>query len=576
MASIKIGINMAGAISAGAYTAGVLDFLTEALDEWEKAKAGSQTVPRHDVSIEVMSGASAGGMCAAISSVMLNQEFEHVHDTSKTGTTNVFYESWVNRIDITELLKTDDLQRTSQLSSILDSTIISNIADFALTPGKLKQRSYVSSDLTLYLSLTNLRGTPYSLNGEAPGSVEETAFFYGDRIRFQTQLPGSNPAPDPKTHFLDFSNGSAPEWAELRTSAMATGAFPIFLAPRILSRNVSEYTPPLWESVTAATTGNPPPLSPNFPPNTSDPLQTLNVDGGMTNNDPFIYAHDYLARLDPAMESQLTVAATEVDRLVINIAPFPTTVAFDVNYNPVAAANVFSIIGKLFSVLLSQSRFFGEALTRVMNGTTFDRYVIAPSDQELVDTYKGKKPKDMPQALQCATLGAFGGFFCRGFRAHDYALGRRNCQKFLQDWFALPQDNRLIQAGLVASGSERDTIVQNFGVPRPLSYNESAKRPTMTNHAIADPKWLPIIPLCGTAAKSISPIQRVTITGKMLDDILDLIMQRFKAVMAAVLSNVRSTPLRLFLKAGQPFIRSLVRLPLRDTLVKGFGDSYQS
>ena len=30
---------MAGAISAGAYTAGVLDFLMEAMDEWYAAKA---------------------------------------------------------------------------------------------------------------------------------------------------------------------------------------------------------------------------------------------------------------------------------------------------------------------------------------------------------------------------------------------------------------------------------------------------------------------------------------------------------------------------------------------------------
>jgi hypothetical protein len=577
MAPIRIGINMAGAISAGAYTAGVLDFLTEALDEWEMAKVGGQIVPRHDVCIEVMSGASAGGMCAAISAVMLNQEFEHIHDTSMKDTTNVFYESWVNRIDVTELLKADDLKTKSQLSSILDSTIIGNIADFALTPGKLKQRPYVSSNLTLYLSLTNLRGTPYSLNGEAPGSVEEMTFFYGDRIRFQTRVPGSNLAPDPKTHFLDFSDRDAPAWAELRTSAMATGAFPIFLAPRILSRNACEYTPPLWESVTAAATGNPPPISPNFPPNTPNPLQTLNVDGGITNNDPFIYAHDYLARLDPATEkTQQTVAATAVDRLVINIAPFPTTDAFDVDYEPAAAASVFSIIGKLVSVLVSQSRFFGEALTHVMHGTTFDRYVIAPSDQELVDRYSGRKPKDMPPALQCATLGAFGGFFSRGFRAHDYALGRRNCQRFLREWFALPQDNGLIQAGLVASGSEKDAIIQKFGVPRPLPYNESAKQSVATDRATVGPKWLPIIPLCGTAAEAIPPVPRVMITGKMLDDILDLIMQRFKAVMTVILSNVHSTLLRLFLKAGQPVIRALVRSPLRDTIVKGLGDSYQS
>src|SRR5271165_808067 len=104
MTPFRLGINMAGAVSAGAYTAGVLDFLTEALDEWYAAKARGEAVPAHDVSIEVISGASAGGMCAAISAVMLQEGFEHVHDVTKSGTNNRLYESWVNRIDIRELL----------------------------------------------------------------------------------------------------------------------------------------------------------------------------------------------------------------------------------------------------------------------------------------------------------------------------------------------------------------------------------------------------------------------------------------------------------------------------------------
>src|ERR1700742_4293803 len=90
----KIAINMAGAVSAGAYTAGVLDFLTEALEEWEKAKVAFRThlknpapgvefpnpVPLHAVSIEAFSGASAGGMCAAIAAVMIQRPFVHVTD----------------------------------------------------------------------------------------------------------------------------------------------------------------------------------------------------------------------------------------------------------------------------------------------------------------------------------------------------------------------------------------------------------------------------------------------------------------------------------------------------------------
>jgi hypothetical protein len=111
--TFHLGINMAGAVSAGAYTAGVLDFLTEALEEWYAAKASSNpAVPMHDISIDVFSGASAGGMCAAIASAMLQGSFEHIRnpqDPTVTGTNNRFYESWVNKIDIEPLLQQRDL-----------------------------------------------------------------------------------------------------------------------------------------------------------------------------------------------------------------------------------------------------------------------------------------------------------------------------------------------------------------------------------------------------------------------------------------------------------------------------------
>src|SRR5690349_1151112 len=81
----EIGLVMAGAISAGAYTAGVIDFLIEALDEWEAAKRHarenpddpkSRECPMHEVKIKVMAGASAGGMTAAIAAGMLGMKYE--------------------------------------------------------------------------------------------------------------------------------------------------------------------------------------------------------------------------------------------------------------------------------------------------------------------------------------------------------------------------------------------------------------------------------------------------------------------------------------------------------------------
>ena len=66
-----IGLCMAGAISAGAYTAGVMDYLIEALEEWEKRR-GQLGVPAHRVKIPVMGGSSAGGMTAIMSAGALN------------------------------------------------------------------------------------------------------------------------------------------------------------------------------------------------------------------------------------------------------------------------------------------------------------------------------------------------------------------------------------------------------------------------------------------------------------------------------------------------------------------------
>ena len=85
LAAIKLGINMAGAVSAGAYTAGVLDFLIQALDEWYAAKAAGENVPGHDISIEVIIGASAGGMCAAIAGTQVQEELRPHHGYDSSG-----------------------------------------------------------------------------------------------------------------------------------------------------------------------------------------------------------------------------------------------------------------------------------------------------------------------------------------------------------------------------------------------------------------------------------------------------------------------------------------------------------
>jgi predicted acylesterase/phospholipase RssA len=569
MAPFKLGINMAGAISAGAYTAGVLDFLTEALDAWYQAKTQKEFVPLHDISIEVFTGASAGGMCAAISAILLQDDFDHISDTSRTGTNNRFYESWVNMIDMQALLKTDDLKEpSSTVVSLLDSSIIDTIAGYALTRGKPLDipRRYVSPNLALFLSLTNLRGVPYSLNGVAPASVEQTTFFYGDRIRFEINDDRTVQDPAPNANVIDLTKPNTESaWNILRTSAIATGAFPVFLKPRVLLRGKSDYTPPLWESMSSAAQSTPPPLSPTFPVGLADPFETLNVDGGVTNNDPYNYAHDYLASLAPSISgADLPSEAHRVDRAVLSIAPFPTTDVYSAKYDTGSNSSVLRALPRLFSALISQSRFFGESLSKVMAGTSFSNFIVAPSDDQLVqkDVTGRLGGKSLPPALQCASLGAFGGFFERGFRAHDYALGRRNCQKFLRDHFILPADNPIIRAGLPNDQAAREQLIQQFRRPAPSGQPEA--------------DWLPIIPLCAVNVLTpMSSVPRVQMDRKKLNLIVRLILRRFRAVVTALLDPIPSWPLRIFLKIGQPIIAFLTRKPLTTALIKQLGDSYR-
>lgn len=94
--TFHLAITMAGAVSAGAYTAGVIDYLLETLDNWEAKKDEAKKffkenpdeskfdeeqqqkaeyykkIPTHDIKIEVLSGASAGGMTSIMTSAYLH------------------------------------------------------------------------------------------------------------------------------------------------------------------------------------------------------------------------------------------------------------------------------------------------------------------------------------------------------------------------------------------------------------------------------------------------------------------------------------------------------------------------
>jgi hypothetical protein len=192
----QIGIAMAGAISAGAYSAGVLDFLIQALDAWEKARSDPATadrVPNHRVAIKVMTGASAGAITGALGAAGLAQGLtpKSYVMASKQQANCVLpglYEAWVVKPALvsptggSDFLLDDDLNG-NDVVSLLNSNLLSQIADSAIRSGApgAQPLPYIAERFHVYMTLTNLRGIPYKVTFNGGDFV---MMCHGDRAHY--------------------------------------------------------------------------------------------------------------------------------------------------------------------------------------------------------------------------------------------------------------------------------------------------------------------------------------------------------------------------------------------------------
>ena len=75
--TFEFALVLGGTVSAGAYTAGAIDFLIEALDCFSAARAAGKA-PKHDVILKLIAGTSGGGVNAAIAARALAFQFPHI------------------------------------------------------------------------------------------------------------------------------------------------------------------------------------------------------------------------------------------------------------------------------------------------------------------------------------------------------------------------------------------------------------------------------------------------------------------------------------------------------------------
>lgn len=455
---------MAGAVSAGAYTAGVMDYLLEALREWE-GQRGNPDVPQHEVCLPIMGGASAGGMTALLTATTINNPIQPVKFPEK-GTLmeehpeNKLYNGWVDLTGqdmLSKMLATDDIAK-GKVISLLNAAFIDEIAEKMIrldadkwieTPVYFKNCR--NEPVKIFTTLTNLEGFSYYAGMNAAGKKGKYYMsVHNDYACFEV-MDRSAVSSGREWIPLDFRENNQ-NLKTAKDAAMATGAFPIGLAPRLLTRQTKYVRNIPWLEHLFANS-----------PLEQDVVTSLNIDGGLINNEPFEKVR-YLLNESAAQEQGLPFetpkekeAACEqlkiknsgfatFENTVLLIDPFPSSQNEDFSLEK----DMFNVIPSTLSAMLSQMRAkpgdYRDALTEDASS-----FLISPSRKIYAKDGTFSKEVFGKDAIACGTLGGFGGFLHKEFRIHDYYLGRYNCEIFLRDYFTVPesalQDNPIFREG---------------------------------------------------------------------------------------------------------------------------------
>ncbi|PIF43875.1 hypothetical protein CLU96_0795 [Chryseobacterium sp. 52] len=458
--TFHIGITMAGAVSAGCYTAGVMDYLFEILELWEEAKAGRlpegwdesmlRYIPKHNVVIDAMGGASAGGMTTVMAAIYaLKGKINPVKDPANPSAVkgNLLYDSWVlmgdtenNPEKVLEKAFNDGDLKGGKILSVLNSDFIDTICDTAFTddvPDK-KLPAYISEELEILLSQTMLRSVPMPINFSTPRGrlhlknplPEYNTFEHFVISHFKLDYDENNPLH--QDFYLPFSPFSSDKNRvdTLKQATKATGAFPIALKYREFFKNefTSEYIRNNSKKLLHNT------MNPAIKKDdtvkineVSNPFEFIGVDGGTINNEPIGEILNILK--ERHIKDTQKEEYTGDQFALIMIDPFPDHIYNEKYEQP---TDVFSIVPSILGTLMDQARLKRREMMDFHRGNHFTGEVFPVRYQK--NSVKEKNH------IACSSVYAFGGFLDISFRHHDFFLGRDNARNFFNGYFSMEYD----------------------------------------------------------------------------------------------------------------------------------------
>jgi hypothetical protein len=489
----EIGLVNAGAVSGGAYAAGALDFLYEALNEWQLAKDRGEAVPDHRVVLKGAAGASAGAIGNALTAIAPWHGIHPVRDlvrpdrqgrpvgiTDATEATNwrvnEFFRAWVIEADRVRLFSTSDLQREATVPSLLNADMVDEIRDGLLD--RLAEAApapplypFMATPYRVSLSVTNLPGLPYAISMSGDDRAGQVVTTHGDYVHFRVAgLGAAQDGVDPEPGFdLPLpARATRAQWQPLGEAVAASAAFPVGFRARLVQQPGRVYQQRPW-TVPAEPQSDICMVTRQIPPG-YHPMPAAYgywaIDGGIVNNEPMELGRRILA--GPGQRN-LREADT-AHRALLLLDPFPDAMPAYVPPGPMPG--MLAVAGSLFGLWLQQTRFKPDELALAASESVRSRFMLVPVRTDGATRLTGAA------AICGGGLGGFAAFLSQTYRLHDFQLGRRNMQKFLATHFTLDAANPVFG----------DWIRQNLQAAQTWLDSDGE---------------FPIIPLCGTAAEEV-------------------------------------------------------------------------
>lgn len=218
MGCYKLAVAISGAVSLGSYEAGVMYEIIKAIAQHN---LNPDTPPEDRIEIDVITGASAGGMTAAITAQKLLFE----SNSLEGAFANHLYKPWVEEVDLMKLLQIGPKDRPDL--SLLSSELILDISKkylnerYGSAPTSSKKHAAAADTILLGLAMSNLNGVDYGIEMRGFQNIadndpaSQNKFIYTrHQDRFVRKVK-ANPACDMQSF-----------WDPIRKAAVACGAFP--------------------------------------------------------------------------------------------------------------------------------------------------------------------------------------------------------------------------------------------------------------------------------------------------------------------------------------------------------------